>query len=206
MVIAESSGSRISITNQIRVVIVFLLSGLWSGLISGWLSTTSTFRSFLYIPGDKFLIPTYKYWTVFALVFSGALVIAYLVSRLFGWLTLSPTLMGQLLSLLVLVASPILLYALTRANFLIATIYYLACLPIAMCVITARLRLLALAVLQNFLVLIAVLIVLYVVFSLMKVSAELYEYVQAGVAQSLFAAAFGCWLTWTPARFYEPAE
>src|SRR5262249_39951474 len=118
--------AKISITNRFRVVTVFLLSGLWSGMISGWLSRTPRLQTFLYVKGDIFLIPTYKYWTVFALVFSAALVVAYFVSRVFGWLMLSPTVTRQLLALLIVVTSPILLYVSTRANFLIATIYYLA--------------------------------------------------------------------------------
>ena len=72
-----------------------------------------------------------------------------------------------------------------------------------MCVITARLRLLALAILQNIFVLIAALIVMYVVFSLINGAQAFYASVQTGIAQSLFAAAFGSWLTWTPTRFYE---
>src|SRR2546426_1133466 len=88
-------------------------------------------------------------------------------------------------------------------DFLIPTIYYAAFLPLAMCVITARLRLLALAILQNIFVLIAALIVMYVVFSLINGAQAFYASVQTGIAQSLFAAAFGSWLTWTPTRFYE---
>ena len=165
----------------------------------------------MYLKGDKFLIPTYKFWAVFALVFSATLVAAYFLSRTFGWLTLSPSVARQLLALILVVASPILLYMSTRADFLItadvliAPIYYVAFLPLAMCVITARLRLLALAILQNILVFVAALIVLYVVFSLINGAQAVYEYVQIGIVESLFAAAFGSWLTWTPTRFYERA-
>ena len=203
MVIAESTLSKTWITNRIKVTALFLLSGLLSGLASGWLSSTPRLLSFLYIKGDKFLIPTYKFWAVFALVFSVALVIAYFLSRTLGWLTLSPSVARQLLTLLVVVASLVVLYFSTHANSLIAAIYYVAFLPLAMCIMTARLRLLALGVLQNVFVLIAALMVMYIVLSLINGLSELYEYVQTGIAQSLFAAAFGSWLTWTPARFYE---
>jgi len=203
MVTAESGLSKLRITNRIRVVVVFFLSGLWSGLISGWLSTTPGLRSFLYVQGDKFLIPTYKVWVGFALIFSLALLVAYVLARVFHWLTLSPSATRQLLTLLVLTLSPVLLYVSTHADSLIAGIYYLAFLPLAMCVITGRLRLLALAVLQNFLVLIAFLIVLYLVFLRFRVPFELNVCVQAGLSQSLFAAAFGSWLSWTPARLNE---
>src|SRR5436190_20659250 len=71
MVVAESTLSKTWITNRIKVTALFLLSGLLSGWTSGWLSSTPRLRNFLYIKGDKFLIPTYKFWTVFALVFSG---------------------------------------------------------------------------------------------------------------------------------------
>jgi hypothetical protein len=205
MVIAESTLSKTWITSSIKVTAVFLLSGLVSGLISGWLSSTRRLRGFLFLKGDKFLIPTYKFWTVFALVFSISLVVAYFLSRALGWLTLSPSVARQLLALFVVVASPVVLYFSTHANFLIAAIYYVVFLPLAMCIITARLRLLALAVLQNIFVLIAALIVVYVVLSLINGLSELYEYVQTGIAESLFAAAFGSWLTWTPRRFYERA-
>src|SRR2546422_10406992 len=107
MVIAESTLSKTWITNRIKVTALFLLSGLLSGLASGWLSSTPRLRSLLYIKGDKFLIPTYKFWTVFALVFSTALVAAYFLSRAFGWFTLSPSVARQLLALIVVVASPI---------------------------------------------------------------------------------------------------
>ena len=209
MVIAESTLSKTWITNRIKVTALFLLSGLLSGLASGWLSSTPRLRSFLYIKGDKFLIPTYKFWTVFALVFSAALVAAYFLSRAFGWLTLSPSVARQLLALIVVVASPILLHVSTRADFLIAAdvliapIYYVAFLPLAMCVTTARLRLLALAILQNIFVFVGALIVLYVVFSLIDGAQAVYAYVQTGIVESFFAAAFGSWLTWTPTRFYE---
>ena len=163
----------------------------------------------MYIKGDKFLLPTYKFWTVFALVFSAALVAAYFLSRAFGWLTLSPSVARQLLALIVVMVSPVLLHVTSRADFLVAAdvligpIYYVAFLPLAMCVITARLRLLPLAILQNIFVLIAALIVLYMVFSVINGAQAVYEYVQTGVVQSFFAAAFGSWLTWTPTRFYE---
>ena len=157
----------------------------------------------MYIKGDKFLIPAYKFWAVFALVFSAALVAAYFLSRAFGWLTLSPSVARQLLALIVVVASPILLHVSSRADFLIPALYYVAFLPLAMCVITARLRLLALAILQNIFVFVAALIVMYMVFSLINGAQSVYEYVQTGIVQSLFAAAFGSWLTWTPRRFYE---
>jgi len=57
----------------------------------------------------------------------------------------------------------------------------------------------------NILVFVAALIVLYVVFSLINGAQAVYEYVQIGIVESLFAAAFGSWLTWTPTRFYERA-
>ena len=209
MVISESTLSKTWITNRIKVTALFFLSGLLSGLASGWLSSTARLRSFLYIKGDKFLIPTYKFWTVFALVFSAALIAAYLLSRVLGWLTISPSVARQLLALLVVVASPILLHISTRSDFflrvdvLIAPLYYVAFLPLAMCVITARLRLLALGILQNIFVFIAAVIVMYVVFSLIDGAQAVYASVQTGIVESFFAAAFGSWLTWTPTRFYE---
>jgi len=203
MVTADSGLAKIRITNRTRVVAVFFLSGLWSGLISGWLSTTPGLRSVLYVQGDTSLMPTYRVWVGFGLIFSLALVIAYVVARVFHWLTLSPSAIRQLLALLLLALSPVLLYVSTHANSLIAGIYYMAFLPLAMCIITGRLRLLALAVLQNFLALIAFLIVMYLVFLLFKVPFALNVCVQAGLSQSLFAAAFGAWLSWTPARLGE---
>lgn len=209
MIIAESTLSRTLITNRIKVTALFFLSGLVSGVSSGWLSSTPRLRSFLYIKGDKFLIPTYKFWAVFALVFSVALVSAYFLSRTFRWLTMSPSAGRQLLALIVVMTSPVLLHISTRTNVfiaadvLIAPIYYVAILPLAMCVITARLRLLALAILQNIFVFIAAIIVLYIVFSLINGAQAVYEYVQAGIVESFFASAFGSWLTWTPTRFYE---
>src|SRR5882724_1242879 len=107
MVIAESTLSKTWITKRIKVTTLFLLSGLLSGLASGWLSSTPRLRGFLYIKGDKFLIPTYKFWTVFALVFSAALIAAYFLSRAFGWLTLSPSAARQLLAVFVIVGSPV---------------------------------------------------------------------------------------------------
>ena len=209
MPIAESILSKTWTTNRIKVTALFLVSGLLSGLAFGWLSSTPKLQSVLYFKGDKFLIPTYKFWIVFALVFSAALVAAYFLSRVFGWLTLLPSVGRQLLALIVVVASPVLLHISSRSDFfigagiLIAVLYYVVFLPLAMCVVTARLRLLGVAILQNISVFVATVIVMYMVFSLIAAVQNVYDYVQTGIVQSLFAAAFGWWITWTPTRSYE---
>jgi hypothetical protein len=203
MVIAESALSKTWITSRIKVTAVFLLSGLLSGLVSVWLSSTPRLRGFLFVQGDKFLIPTYKFWTVFALVFSIALVVAYFLSRC-PWLAdaiaLSRSSAVDAIRSRRLAGCFVFLYARKlsdRGNLLrrlLASRDVHNRGPFA----SARV-----AVLQSIFVLIAALIVMYVVLSLINGLSELYEYVQTGIAESLFAAAFGSWLTWTPRRFYE---
>src|SRR3954469_25407697 len=123
MVVAESIVSKIWLTSRVKVVAVFFLAGLVSGIVSAWLSSTPGLQRFLYTKGDKFLIPTYKFWTGFALLFSAALVTAFLVSRRCGWLTLSPSVLRQSLALVVVVTSPLVLYLSTDLFFALAPTY-----------------------------------------------------------------------------------
>ncbi len=151
MVVAAFKLSKVSIANRTRVAAVFFLGGLASGLISAWLGSNPKLRSFLFVKGDKFLIPTYRFWIAFGLIFSLGLAIAYLISYSYRWLATSPSTARQLSALFVVAASPVVLYFSTHATFFIAAIYYVVFLPLSMCIITQRLRLLALAVRTKYL-------------------------------------------------------
>jgi len=47
---------------RFKVALIFLLPGLFFGLVFGWLTRWSAMDEFWYTRSDKFLLPTYKYW------------------------------------------------------------------------------------------------------------------------------------------------
>ena len=70
---------------RLKVAFIFLLPGLFFGLVFGWLTRWPPIDNFWYVRGDKFLFPTYKYWAGGTLSFTLGIWTGYLVARLRGW-------------------------------------------------------------------------------------------------------------------------
>ena len=159
VVVVESRLSKFEITNGAKVVSIFLIGGLLSGLFFAWLSRPNL-RSFWYLKGDKFLLPTYKYWLAFGLIFTLGLIGSYGMARLCMSLSFSIAFARGAMALIVIAISPLLLFLTTHANFIIALVFYIVFLPFALCVLN-HLRRLPLAILQNSLVLVVALFLTY---------------------------------------------
>lgn len=68
-----------------KVAFIFLLPGLFFGLVFGWLTRWPAMNDFWSVRGDKFLFPTYKYWACANLSFMLGLWTGYSLARLRGW-------------------------------------------------------------------------------------------------------------------------
>lgn len=73
-------------TDYIKLTCLFLASGAISGLIFGWIITSTSFTGFFFITGEKFLIPKSAYVISREIIFTTGLIISYILARLFGWL------------------------------------------------------------------------------------------------------------------------
>jgi len=70
--------------NRVKSISIFLLCGLFSGALFGWLTQVPSLKYFWFIKGDKFLIETYKYWIGLSNTFLLGLVAGYALARLSG--------------------------------------------------------------------------------------------------------------------------
>ena len=70
---------------QFKVALIFLLPGVFFGVVFGWLTRWPAMDDFWSVRGDKFLFPTYKYWACGNLSFRLAIWTGYFVARLRGW-------------------------------------------------------------------------------------------------------------------------
>ena len=191
-------------THALAVLSCFLVSGLVSGLLFALLVSQSSLQSFFFFKGNKFLIPRYSYWFTFSFIQIIAVIGAYLVCVARHWIAPQLSRVPLLTSILIIgFAAPVLRLLTPVMNsrigfdwdLIAAPLVFLFLLSCALCILSASLKLLLLAVIWNLLFLGAGFGFLYVVVR-MTGPDDSYEFVQWPVLEAALTLSFGAWFIW----------
>ena len=187
----------------LKTVLIFFISGLGSGCLTGWLLSSNRLTSFWFRKSDKFLIPTYRYYAGFSILLLSGLAVAYLVSRTRGWiegpLTRS-TFRHSASALVFALSAPAIfaIFSLDRDFFespgwvLVAVIAFLFLISIACWILTGRLY--YPGVLINLSTLPLAITLLLLLVKILNISGERSEIVTYPIYHSLIAAGCGYWI------------
>lgn len=94
-----------------KAVVIFFICGFVSGLCFGILLSASSLMTFWYIKGDKFLIPTYRYYLGVGVFLLLGLAAAYTISRMTGLLRENSSLFRKIVGAVIVSTSPVILFA-----------------------------------------------------------------------------------------------
>ena len=187
----------------LKTVLIFFISGLGSGFLTGWLLSSNRLRSFWFTRSEKFLIPTYRYYAGFSILLLSGLAGAYLVSRTRAWME-SPltrsTLRHTASALVIALSAPAIfaIFSLDRDFFespgwvLAAVITFIFLISIACWILTGRLY--HPGVLINLLTIPLAITLLLLLVKILNISGERSEIVTYPIYHSLIAAGCGYWI------------
>ena len=187
----------------LKTVLIFSISGLGSGYLTGWLLSSNRLTSFWFKKSGKFLIPTYRYYAGFSILLLSGLASAYLVSRTRGWiegpLTRS-TFRHTASALVITLSAPAIfaIFSLDRDFFespgwvLVAVLAFLFLISIACWILTGRLY--YQGVLINLSTLPLAITLLLLLVKILNISGERSETVTYPIYHSLIAAGCGYWI------------
>jgi hypothetical protein len=186
----------------LKTVLIFLLSGLGSGGLSGLLFSTNQLTSFWFRKSDKFLIPTYRYYAGFSILLLSGLAVAYIVSRARGWIEgpLTRSTFRHIASALLIALSAPAIFAIftldrdffeSPAWFFVAMIGFLCLISVACWILTSRLY--YPGVIISLLTIPAAIALLFLLIRL-NLGGERSEVFTYLVYDSLIAAACGYWI------------
>jgi hypothetical protein len=186
----------------LKTVLIFFISGLGSGCLSGWLFSSTRLTSFWFRKSDKFLIPTYRYYAGFSILLLSGLVIAYVVSRTRRWIEspLTRSTFRPAASALVIALSAPAIFAISTLHrdlfespawLLIDVIAFLLLISVACWILTSRLYYPGLLI--NLLTIPSAITLLFLLVRL-HIGGERSEIVTYLIYDSLVAAACGFWI------------
>ena len=204
--------------NKTKTVLVFLACGLATGGCFGALVGSPRLLTFWFIKGDKFLIPTYRYYLGFGLFFFLSLSVAYLVSRMTGSLPQGTSFFRKVVSGAIVATSPLILFVAADALMLATatttatsgnttlqpnidpiTLYlwgivaFVLLISLACWILTAKLY--YLGVLLNLLTLPVTFALLYIAARILTVPGEWSELITYPIYFSLAAASCAFWIS-----------
>jgi hypothetical protein len=201
-----SNNSSGSIAKDLAVLGSFLICGSLAGLLFAWLVTLPRLQEFFFIKGDKFLIPRYSYWFAFSLIQFSGLAAAYLVCSWRKWLVSDRGARVRLPGVVLIIAlvTPGLRFATPLMNsriglnwdFVVAPIFFLILMSLALCLLTSSLHLLALALLWNLIFVAAGFVFVYAGVRTINGANEWYEFVQWPILEAMMALSFANWIIW----------
>jgi hypothetical protein len=193
-----------SIVADLAVLACFFIFGFLSGLFFAFLVSRSSWQSFFFLKGDKFLIPRYSYWFALSLIQLLGLSGAYQVCVV-RHLVIHPISRGRLLpaALIVGLAAPVLRLLTPLMNsrigldwdLVVAPIAFIFLLSCALCISSGKLKLLPIAIGWNVLFTAAGFAFIYVSVRMVG-RKDSYEFVQWPILYSMLALSFGNWLIW----------
>jgi hypothetical protein len=189
--------------STLKTILIFLISGLGSGCLTGWLLSNNRLMNFWFRKSDKFLIPTYRYYAGFSILLLSGLAGAYLVSRTRGWiegpLTRS-TLRHTASALVIALSAPAIfaIFSLDRDIFespgwvLLAVIAFLFLISLACWILTGTLY--YPGVLINLSTIPLAITLLLLLAKILDISGERSVIITYPIYHSLIAAGCGCWI------------
>ena len=186
----------------LKTVLIFFVGGLSTGCLFGSLTSFPRLTNFWYRKGDKFLIPTYRYYLGLGLFLLLGLSLAYTISLAKAWLNdPSPgAFLKQGCAALIIAISALVSYLLTFGNrsfdpvtlYLLSILVFLMLISIACWIVSSRLYYVGL--LLNVLVFPVALAFLYVLTKI-GLRGEAGNFVTFPVFFSLLSASCGYWLS-----------
>jgi hypothetical protein len=122
----------------LRVLLVFFLGGLCSGLLFTWLVSRPSLQTLWFRRQEFWLFPTWKFWLLTGSMFLSGLVGPYALSHWKRWISFPTS--RLLLGLILLVAVPVPVWLITQSlpvvqSFLVRVIFAL-CLSLALFAVT----------------------------------------------------------------------
>lgn len=91
----------------LRTVGVYVATGGWCGLVFRYVERLPALQGVLFIPADKFSIPTDAYWGLLGLSLLAAVAAGFTITRLAGWHRPAPIIWYRYLTASVLVAASV---------------------------------------------------------------------------------------------------
>jgi len=189
----------------LKTVLIFFVSGLCAGSLFGWLISTPRLTSFWFRKGDKFLIPTFRYYLGIGLFLLLGLTLAYSFSCMRGWVArpTTKTLFKQSSAAVVVATSAFLIFAgmtLVGAPFsddleiryLLAIVGFVLLISTACWILTSTLY--YPGVLAFLLTIPVAIALLYLLAKVLTIPGEWSEMVTYLILDSLLAAACGFWI------------
>ena len=205
MIEVTSNISRSSDKDHLLVLGAFLISGLLSGLMFGWLISKPVLQPFFYIRADKFLIPRYSYWFAFSLIHVLGLAGGYFVCYRREWLRRSCSRARLIVAALVVgLATPFLRLVTPSMNevmgltwdVVVAPIGFLVLVSFAMCALTGSVRLLPIAAVWNLIFATAGFVTVYVSVRVFNVDNTWHELVPWPILESMLSPSIASWIVW----------
>lgn len=190
----------------IKTVLAFFVSGLLFGGVFGWLLSIRQLTAFWFRKGDKFLVPTYRYYLGIGGFLLLSLALGYSISLVRGWILKPPhkSLLRYHFAALIVATSALLVYLATAfaaaafrydpvTAYLIAVVAFVLLISIACWILTAKLYYPGLLV--NLMTIPIAFALLYFLANMLSVPSEWSETVTYPVYCSVLAAACGFWIS-----------
>lgn len=187
-----------------KTVLTFLFCGLALGASFGWLLSVRRLTTFWFREGDKFLIPTYRYYFGVGVFLLLSLALAYSISVARGWISKPTprTFLKHSLAAIIVATSALLVFAATRlpagaflypiATYLTAIVTFVMLVSMACWVLTAKLYYPGLVI--NLLTIPAAIALLWFLAKTLTIPGEWSELVTYAIYDSLLSAACGFWI------------
>jgi len=100
---------------RVKAVLVFFICGLTSGLCFGILLSARSLVTFWFVKGDKFLIPTYRYYLGAGIFLLLGLAAGYAILRMIGSLRENSSASRKVVSVVIVATSPVILFGAATA-------------------------------------------------------------------------------------------
>ena len=185
--------------NTAKTVLVFLICGLGAGLSFGALLISPRLLTFWFIKGDKFPIPTYRYYLGLGFFLLLGLAVAFSMCRITGLVQPPPNnaKVRETLSAIIVATSAVSIFAIASrivvedpvTVYMLSTAAFVLFISLACWLLTARLY--YVGVFLNFLTPPAALVLLYVANRTLDIPGELAAY---SIYFPMLAASWGLWI------------
>ena len=186
----------------IKTVLTFFVSGLLFGGVFGWLLSIHRLTMFWFRKGDKFLIPTYRYFVGMGLTLLAGFAFAFLISSRRHWLDTSRnySILRMSFAVLAVAGSAVAPFGLVFllpdpdpiAGYLVGVSVFILLVSSACWIVTSKLSYMGL--LLNFLTVPVGLALWYCVVALFRMQGQATDFLMFPVFFCLLSTACGYWV------------